>query len=416
VPVYAYKGVTQTGRTAKGFVDAENQRLARAKLRKDGVFITDLSESSGARARGPRERSQGAAASRFSFSFASLRRIGALELALATRQLATLVGAGIPLVEALGALAEQVESSRLKGVIGAVRDRVNQGASLADALGESGVFGDLFVSMVRAGEASGALEQVLARLADYQEGQVRLQNRVMSIVLYPLMMLAFSVLVVALLVVVVLPQITQLLESLNRPLPLSTRIVIGLSEFVRTWWWALGLAAVAASVGLRAAIRTERGRARWDAFKLRVPVLGKVVRLLAISRFARTLSTLLAGGIPIVRAMGISKLVANNAVIGRAVEQAAESLTEGASLAGPLRASGEFPPLVIHMVDVGERSGELEPMLAKIAESYDEQVESSVTRLTALLEPLLILLMVGIVIMIILSVLLPMLELTGSIQ
>jgi general secretion pathway protein F len=145
-------------------------------------------------------------------------------------------------------------------------------------------------------------------------------------------------------------------------------------------------------------------------------VLGKVVRLLAISRFARTLSTLLAGGIPIVRAMCISRLVANNAVIGAAVERAAESLTEGASLAGPLRASGEFPPLVIHMVDVGERSGELEPMLAKIAESYDEQVESSVTRLTALLEPLLILVMVGIVIVIILSVLLPMLELTGSIQ
>lgn len=415
MPVYAYKGVTQAGRAAKGTVDADNPRTARDKLRKQGVFLTDLAESSGARARSQADRS-GAAPGRFSFSLASLRRIGALELALATRQLATLVGAGIPLVEALGALTEQVESTRLKSVIGTARDRVNQGASLADALGESGVFGDLFVSMVRAGEASGALEQVLARLADYQEGQVRLQNKVMSIVLYPLMMLGFSVMVIALLVVVVLPQITQLLESLNRPLPFSTRMVIGLSEFVRSWWWLLLLGLAAAGLGLRAAIRTERGRVRWDAFRLRVPVLGKVVRLLAISRFARTLSTLLAGGIPIVRAMGISRLVANNAIIGAAVERAAESLTEGASLAGPLRASGEFPPLVIHMVDVGERSGELEPMLAKIAESYDEQVESSVTRLTALLEPLLILVMVGIVIVIILSVLLPMLELTGSIQ
>jgi len=415
VPVYAYKGVTQAGRAAKGTVDADNPRTARDKLRKQGVFLTDLAESSGSRARSQADRG-GAAPGRFSFSLASLRRISTLELALATRQLATLVGAGIPLVEALGALTEQVESTRLKSVIGTARDRVNQGASLADALAESGVFGDLFVSMVRAGEASGALEQVLARLADYQEGQVRLQNRVMSIVLYPLMMLGFSVMVIALLVVVVLPQITQLLESLNRPLPFSTRMVIGLSEFVRTWWWALLIGLAAALLGLRAAIRTERGRVRWDAFRLRVPVLGKVVRLLAISRFARTLSTLLAGGIPIVRAMGISRLVANNAVIGAAVERAAESLTEGASLAGPLRASGEFPPLVIHMVDVGERSGELEPMLAKIAESYDEQVESSVTRLTALLEPLLILVMVGIVIVIILSVLLPMLELTGSIQ
>lgn len=413
MPVYAYKGVTQSGRAAKGFVDAENHRAARAKLRKDGVFLTDLAESSGGRARGDE---RGAAASRVSSLLASLRRVKTLELSLATRQLATLVGAGIPLVEALGALTEQVESSRLKGVIGAVRDRVNQGASLADALAESGIFGDLYVSMVRAGEASGALEQVLARLADYLEGQVRLQNRVTSIVLYPLMMLGFSVLVIALLVVVVLPQITQLLESLNRPLPFSTRLVIGLSEFVRGWWWALLLGAGAALLALRAAIRTERGRVRWDAFRLRVPILGKVVRLLSISRFARTLSTLLAGGIPIVRAMGIARLVANNAIIGAAVEDAAESLTEGASLAGPLRASGEFPPMVIHMIDVGERSGELEPMLAKVAESYDEQVESSISRLTALLEPLLILVMVGIVIVIILSVLLPMLELTGSIQ
>jgi general secretion pathway protein F len=415
VPVYAYKGVTQSGRATKGLVDADNERLARAKLRKDGVFLTDLSESSGARSRSQGEQG-GSVWSRFSSLLASLRRIKTLELALATRQLATLVGAGIPLVEALGALTEQVESTRLKGVVGAVRERVNQGASLADALGESGIFGDLFVSMVRAGEASGALEQVLARLADYQEGQVRLQNRVTGIVLYPLMMLGFSMLVIALLVVVVLPQITQLLESLNRPLPLSTRVVIGLSEFVRSWWWALLLVFAGALFGLRAAIRTERGRVRWDAFRLRVPVLGKVVRLLAISRFARTLSTLLAGGIPIVRAMGISRLVANNAIIGAAVERAAESLTEGATLAGPLRSSGEFPPMVIHMVDVGERSGALEPMLAKIAESYDEQVESSISRLTALLEPLLILVMVGIVIVIILSVLLPMLELTGSIQ
>jgi general secretion pathway protein F len=238
----------------------------------------------------------------------------------------------------------------------------------------------------------------------------------MGIILYPLMMLGFSVLVVGLLVVFVLPQITELLLSLNAPLPLPTRVIIALSEFARTWWWALLLLLVGFVVGLRALIRTERGRVRWDAFRLRVPVLGRVVRQLAISRFSRTLSTLLAGGIPIVRAMDIARLVANNAIIGQAVSKAAESLTEGATLAGPLRASGEFPPLVIHMVDVGERSGELEPMLAKIAESYDEQVESSITRLTALLEPMLILLMVGIVIVIILAVLLPMLQLTGSIQ
>jgi general secretion pathway protein F len=412
VPVYAYKGVTEAGRNAKGYVDAENLRAARAKLRRDGVYPTDLAES--AAASPAKERAREGVARRFSLP--SLRRVSTLDLALATRQLATLVGAGIPLVEALGALTEQVESSRLKGLVGGVRDRVNEGASLADAMGQAGVFGDLYVSMVRAGEAGGALEQVLERLAEYLEGQVRLRNRVLSITLYPLMMLGFAVFVIGMLVTFVLPQITQLLESLNQPLPFYTRAIIALSEFARSWWWAVCLGLAAAFLALRAAIRTEQGRVRWDAFRLRLPVLGKVVRLLAISRFSRTLSTLLAGGIPIVRALDISKFVANNAVIGAAIERAKESLTEGASLAAPLRASGEFPPLVIHMVDVGERSGELEPMLAKVAENYDEQVENTVTRLTALLEPVLILVMVGIVLGIIFAVLVPMLQITGSIR
>lgn len=409
MPVYAYKGVTQTGKSAKGFVDAESVRAARAKLRRDGVYPTDLAESGRPRAAKADEGSR-----RVSLAF--LRRVSTLDLALATRQLATLVGAGIPLVEALGALTEQVESTRLKGLVAGVRDRVNEGSSLADAMAQAGAFGDLYVSMVRAGEAGGALEQVLERLAEYLEGQVRLRNRVLSITLYPLMMLGFAVFVVAMLVTFVLPQITQLLESLNQPLPFYTRAIIALSEFARGWWWAVLLALAGGLAGLRAAIRTEKGRVRWDAFKLRLPVLGKVVRLLAISRFARTLSTLLAGGIPIVRALDISRYVANNAIVGAAVERAKESLTEGASLAGPLRASGEFPPLVIHMVDVGERSGELEPMLAKVAENYDEQVENTVTRLTALLEPILILLMVGIVLGIIFAVLVPMLQITGSIR
>ena len=412
MPVYNYKGVDQGGKSTRGFVDAESLRAARSKLRRDGVFLTELNESAG---RGRRRADAKETPSR-GISLPSMRRISAMDMAMATRQLATLIGAGIPLVEALGALTEQVESARLKGVIGAVRDRVNEGNSLADALAETGAFTDLYVSMVRAGETGGALEQVLDRLADYVEGQVRLQNKVLSIILYPLVMLGFALCVIAAVVTVVLPQITQLLESLNQPLPWFTRFMIGLSDFIRTWWWALGLGAFAAWIGFRAAIRTEQGKVRWDAIRLRTPYLGRLTRLLAISRFSRTLSTLLAGGIPIVRSLEISKFVANNAIIGQAVEQASESLTEGASLASPLRASGEFPPMVTHMVDVGERSGELEPMLAKIADTYDEQVENAVTRLTALLEPLLILLMVVIVLIIIMSVLSPMLEITGSIQ
>jgi general secretion pathway protein F len=270
--------------------------------------------------------------------------------------------------------------------------------------------------MVRAGEAGGALDQVLRRLADYLESQVRTRNRVISIMLYPMMMMAFAVLVVIALVTVVLPQITQLLESLDMPLPWYTQAIISGSHFLRRWWWALLLLGGVATLAFRAIVRTEGGRRSFDAAKLRLPVFGRVTRILAISRFTRTLSTLLAGGIPIVKALEISKFVAGNVVLGEAVESARDSITEGSSIAAPLRRSGHFPPLVTHMVDVGEKSGELEAMLAKVADTYDEQVETAVTRLTALLEPALILIMVGIVLFIILSTLVPLLQLTSAIR
>jgi general secretion pathway protein F len=407
MPVFAYKGVNAAGRSIQGFVDADSARTARTKLRRDGVFLTELAEEI-------RESVASARASRFP-SF-TLRRISSLDLALTTRQLSTLIAAGIPLVSALGALTEQVENKRLKGVLGGVRDRVNEGASLAEALAQAGPFPDLFVGMVRAGEAGGALETVLERLAEYLEGQVRLRNKVGSILIYPAVMFFFAMVVVAALVTVVLPQITELLASLNQELPIYTRLIIGLSNFARDWWWAILAAGIGFGVLFGAAIRTERGRRAWDRFKLDLPVAGRVVRLVAISRFTRTLSTLLAGGIPIVRALDVSKHVAANVILGEAVDAARTSLTEGATLAAPLRASGEFPAMVVHMVDVGERSGALEAMLAKVADTYDEQVETSVTRLTALLEPLLIMFMVGIVLVIIFATLAPLLQITSSLQ
>jgi general secretion pathway protein F len=407
MPVFAYKGVNAAGRSIQGFVDADSARTARTRLRRDGVVLTELAEEA-------REDAAAARASRFP-TF-TLRRISSLDLALTTRQLSTLIAAGIPLVSALGALTETVENKRLKGVLGGVRDRVNEGASLAEALAQAGPFPDLFVGMVRAGEAGGALETVLERLAEYLESQVRLRNKVGSILIYPAVMFFFAMVVVAALVTLVLPQITELLTSLDQELPIYTRLIIGLSNFARDWWWALLAAGVGFGVLLGAAIRTERGRRAWDRLKLDLPVVGRVVRLVAISRFTRTLSTLLAGGIPIVRALDVSKHVAANVILGDAVDAARTSLTEGATLAAPLRASGEFPALVVHMVDVGERSGALEAMLAKVADTYDEQVETAVTRLTALLEPLLIMFMVGIVLVIIFATLAPLLQITSSLQ
>jgi general secretion pathway protein F len=229
-------------------------------------------------------------------------------------------------------------------------------------------------------------------------------------------MFLFAMVVVAVLVTVVLPQITELLTSLNQELPFYTRWIIAISEFARSWWWAIGTCFLVFAVTLRGAVETTRGREIFDIFKLRLPVVGRTVRIIAISRFARTLETLLAGGLPIVQALETAKHVAYNTVLGRAIDAARESITEGASIAVPLRRSGEFPPMVTHMIEVGERSGQLEAMLSKIADTYEEQVETTVTRMTALLEPLLILLMVGIVVVIILATLVPLLQITSSIS
>jgi len=400
--------MTAAGKPTRGHLDAENLRTARSKLRRDGIFPTELGEASG-------KAAAGAASSDRQIALPSFSRVSALDLALVTRQAATLLGAGIPLVEALGALTEQTEHARLKSVLGDIRDRVNEGASFADALSHSSVFPDLYVSMVRAGEAGGALDQVLERLADYLENQVRLRNKVSSILIYPAVMFCFAMGVVAMLVTVVLPQITELLTSMNQELPWYTSLIIDGSNFARAWWWAILLALAAVVFGVRAIIATPGGRATYDRLLLRTPVAGRVARLLGIARFTRTLATLLAGGLPIVRALDTARHVTNNTVLGRVIEVAIESITEGASLARPLRASGEFPPLVTHMIEVGEQSGELEMMLGKVADTYEEQVETAITRLTALLEPFLILIMVGIVLVIILATLVPLLQVTSSI-
>jgi len=269
--------------------------------------------------------------------------------------------------------------------------------------------------MVRAGEAGGALEQVLERLADYLENQVRLRNKVSSILIYPTVMFCFAMGVVAMLVTVVLPQITELLSSMNQELPWYTSMIIDGSNFARAYWWAILIALGGTISGVRAIIATENGRIRYDRLILKTPVVGRVARLLGIARFTRTLATLLAGGLPIVRALETAKHVTANTVLGAVIDGAIESITEGASLARPLRASGEFPPLVTHMIEVGEKSGELEKMLGKVADTYEEQVETSITQLTALLEPFLILVMVGIVMVIILATLVPLLQVTSSI-
>ena len=411
MPIYDYKGMTAAGKSTRGSVTAESMTVARARMRHDGIFLTEITQSQDVEdATKPGGKDEGG----FKLDLSFLRRIPALERAMATRQLATLVSAGIPLLEALTALVQQCEHAGMRALLGQVREKVNEGASLADALISTGQFDTLYVSMVRAGEAGGALGVVLERVADYLESQVTLANKISAIMMYPVIMLLFAGGVVMALVTVVLPQITGLLVSLDQELPFYTVAIIAVSEFLRSWWWAVILFGVASAFVFRSAIATERGRKTYDRISLTIPVIGRIARVVAIARFSRTLSTLLAAGVGIVQALDISQHVAQNYVISEAIRDARTSVLEGASLAAPLKASGQFPPMVITMVEVGERSGEVDTMLERVADTYDEQVEASIGKITSLIEPLLILLMVGLVLVIILATLMPLLEITNS--
>lgn len=409
MPIYTYKGMTSAGRATKGSLNAESLSAAQARVRSEGVFLTEIEQT-----KEVEDVKKASDKNRFEIDLSFLRGIPALERAMATRQLATLVSAGIPLVEALTALVAQCEHAGLRALLGKVRNRVNEGSSLGDALSATGQFDTLYVSMVRAGEAGGALDVVLERVADYLESQVTLANKVSSILIYPAVMLLFAGGVVTALVTIVLPQITGLLLSLDQELPFYTIWIIALSDFARSYWWAVLIAMIAGALAFRSVLATERGRVTYDRLSLRLPVIGRIVRTVAIARFSRTLSTLLSSGVGIVQALEISKHVAQNVIISEAINDARTSVLEGASLAAPLRSSGQFPPMVITMVEVGERGGEVDSMLSKVADTYDEQVENSISKLTSLLEPLLILLMVGIVLVIILATLMPLLEITNS--
>lgn len=360
MPVYAYKGLNDKGRGVSGIVDADTPKAARQKLRRDGIFPTEISE----------EQKGGAASSKPKTSTdvrALFERITPQDLALLTRQLATLVGAGLPLVECLGALIEQVDSPRQKRILSQVREHVVEGGSLADAMKlHPAVFNDLYTNMVRAGEASGALEVVLLRLAEYTERAADLRAKVRSATTYPLFMGFVSVGILFFLLSYVVPKITRIFAESGQELPTMTVVLLAVSNFLAQYWWVIILLVTAVVVGVRISIRSEAGRLRFDNALLGIPYFGKVLKKVALARFARTLSTLLLGGIPLLQSLDIVKHVVENSVLKNAIQAGRDSIREGQSVAEPLRQSGLFPPLLVHMIAVGEKSGELEQMLSTL--------------------------------------------------
>jgi general secretion pathway protein F len=402
MPVFEYRALNAAGKALQGLREADSPKTLRATLRREGVFLTEVVGQKQADAQAARE---------VNVRRWVLGRVSAEDLAIATRQLAVLVHAGIPLVEALTALVEQVDKEKLKRVLGDVKQRVNEGSSLADALAaHPKVFGELFVNMIRAGEHSGALEIVLVRLADFTESQARLRSKVMGTMAYPAAMMIIGSIVLGILFTVVIPRVTKIFQDTKATLPWMTRALMGFTSFVTEWWWALLLLAAAAVWGFLRWKSTPAGKARWHRFVLTVPVFGRLARIIAIGRFARTLSTLLKSGVPLLVSMDIVKNVVGNVRLAEVIEQARDAIREGESIAAPLKRSGEFPPLVHHMVSVGERSGALEEMLANVASAYEDQVDTTVAALTSLLEPIMIVAMGGVVAFIVFSVLMPILQ------
>jgi general secretion pathway protein F len=427
--VYEYKGLTPEGRAISGVIDADSPRLARSKLRKSGIFPTDVLESEGPAAQsngGAAHAEQPVASDRLSGiqglgrglgRWRRTTRLSLTELSVMTRQLSTMIGAGLPLMDGLTSLIEQIDRLQARRIWIKVRERVKEGASLADALSaQSEVFSTLYLNMVKSGEQSGTLGLMLLRLAEMLEYQARLRSRVLEAVIYPIVLLSTSLLILFFLLLFVMPKIAQVFADMGQALPLPTRILLGSSQWLRDYWWLVVGALFGGLVWGERVLSTPEGRLRRDRWILKLPIFGRLANMVALSRFALTLSTLLGAGIPLLRALGIVKGVVGNLVLEGAIEEAAHNIREGESIAGPLQRSGLFPGFVIQMIAVGERSGELTQMLKKVADAYDHQVVTMVGVLTSLLTPALILFMGGIVLMIVMSVVLPIFDMSQTVQ
>jgi len=418
MPVFEYKGLNEAGKSVTGLQEADSPKSLRTQLRKNGVFLTEvLGQQASAGGKPGKGGAAVAAAPSGDIAKMARSRITTADIAITTRQLATLLRAGVTLVEALTALVDQVEKERLKRILSDVKQRVNEGSALGDALAQhQKVFGALYVNMVRAGEHSGALDAVLLRLADFTEGQAKLQSKIVGTLIYPAIMVIIGGGVLVMLMTVVVPKVTKIFESMQATLPWTTQLLIFSSNLFQNWWFILFPALFGGVALLVYWARSPQGKPIWDKRVLKAPVFGSLVRMLAIARFTRTLATLLKSGVPLLTAMDIVKNIVTNSVLADVVEKARDAIREGESIANPLKRSGEFPPLVYHMIAIGERSGQLEDMLLSVADSYEEQVNVRVAALTALLEPMIIVAMGAVIAFVAFSILMPILQINTSIR
>ena len=415
MPVFTFEAMDGTGKVVRDDVEAANRDDAIAQIRSMGYFPTKLKERAG----GP-SAPRGGAASAYAEEIPARKRslfggIKFKQLAQFTVQLATLQDAGLPIVRSLRILEGQIKAGTLKNVLGEVAEDVEGGSSFSDALAKHPkIFDRLYVNMVKAGEAGGVLETILNRLADFMEKSLRLRRRIVGASIYPIVVLSVAVIIIAGIMVFVIPRFERMFEDIGVPLPPTTELLLAIARLVQSYWFLIPAIPIGLFVLLRLMGTSSGGRSFIDRVKLKIPLIGMVLKKSYIARFARTLGTLIASGVPILDALNIVKEAIGNCVIEDAIEDVHGSIKEGETVAGPLKASGVFDDVFINMIDVGEETGELDKMLMKIADNYEDEVDVAVESMTSVLEPVMIVLMGGLVGFVVVSLFMPLVSLINK--
>jgi type IV pilus assembly protein PilC len=426
MPKFNYVAMDSRGKETKGTLEVANQNEAIGRIKEMGFFPTKVVEDKGgpvqpgAKKAPGKSGKKGGVSLNFQIKIPGLSgRVKSKVLTTFTRQLATLVQAGLPLLRGLRVLQKQERNSNLKGILGELAVSIEGGSTFSESLAQHPkVFNRLFVNMVKAGEIGGVLEVVLKRLSEFMEKAQKIKGKVIAAMFYPCAVLVVATAIMGVLMVMVIPKFKEIFEGTlggGRKLPAFTDFVLGVSTQIKDHIGRTMLEILSVVIVFNVFIRLKFGRKLWDKFKLIVPVLGPVVSKVAIARFTRTLGTLISSGVPILQALTIVKETSGNVIVGNAVTMIHESVKEGETITAPLEASGVFPPMVISMVDVGEQTGALPEMLMKIADNYEEEVDNAVAAMTSLLEPIMIVILAVIVGSIVIAMFLPLIDLMENV-
>src|SRR6267378_3286126 len=428
MPRFQYVALDARGQESTGLIEANSENEVIGQLRQAGYFPTGVYEEGKGPSRDGKVRRARAptlpaapktAGRRTQITLFQRQKVKSKILMIFTRQLATLIDSGLPLLRSLNVLSKQERDPVLKRTTEALADSVQGGNTFSDALAQHPkIFNELYVSMVKAGELGGVLEVVLTRLAEFQEKAQKIKNKVLAAMVYPIIVLTLALSILSFLLVFIVPRFQMIFHEMlgDKPLPTITLVVIGASDFAQKNWAFIIGAIVALIIGIKLLARTRSGRAGLDRLKLRLPLFGDLMRKTAISRFSRTLGTLVTSGVSILQALNITRETAGNRVIADAISQVHDRVKEGESIVQPLESSGAFPPMVVSMIDVGEETGQLPEMLLKIADVYDDEVDNAVVALTSILEPLMIVFLAVVVGTIVIALFLPLISIITTLQ